>query len=71
MQVPEIIKRYVKSAGFPEAAYVGRLDNYDVFSAFDPDFPYIGLPQFILYIEKAKPRWATIEETEEIMKMHL
>ena len=68
MEASENIKRLAKSEGFPEVKHVGHWDDYEVFCAFDPDFPYIGLPQYILDHENIEPRWATLEETEDIMR---
>ena len=69
MEATENIKRLAKSEGFPEVKHVCRWDAYEVFCASDPDFPYIGMPQYILAAENVDPRWATIDETEEIMKL--
>lgn len=67
MEASENIKRLAKSEGFPEVKYIGNWRDYDLFSAFNPSAPYVGMPQYILFRADEKPRWASVEETEEIM----
>ena len=67
MAVPEHIKRLAKEEGFPEVRNLERRwNNYDLYSAFDPEGPYVGLPQIIL-AEGDTARWANPEETEAIL----
>ena len=68
MEVSENIKRLAKSEGFPEVNHLCSWKEYEVFVAFAPDFPYIGMPQYILASKDGALRWASIDETEEIIQ---
>ncbi len=68
MEIPAHIIRFAKDTRFPTVEYVGRWNEYAVYSGSDPDFPYVGMPQYVLSKEGDKPRWATPDETEEIMQ---
>lgn len=67
MAVSDNIKRLAKDEGFPEVRDLDRRwKDFDLYSAFDPEGPYVGLPQFIL-AKGDIARWATPEETDSIM----
>lgn len=68
MEIPEHIKRFAKKEGYPEVTYVGPWNGFTVYCAADPDFPYEGLPQFIVSSGDKDVRWATIDETDSIME---
>ena len=71
MAVSEHIKRLAKDEGFPEVRDLNRRWNdFDLYSAFDYEGPFIGLPQYILAKDETA-RWATAEETDEIMSSSL
>lgn len=67
MDVPRNIKRFAKENGFPKVDFLMDWKGFPVYTAFDPDFPYVGLPQYIISETTANVRWATMDETEEIM----
>lgn len=66
MEIPEHIKRFAKKSGFPDVNYLGIWGNFVVYNAFDKDFPYIGLPQYILQNGNSI-EWATPKQTEDLM----
>lgn len=69
MDIPENIKRFAKDEGFPQVEHLGRWNNLELYSASDPDFPYVGLPQYILVGPDPRDiRWANVDETEAIMQ---
>ena len=46
MAVSDNIKRLAKDEGFPEVRDLDRRwKDFDLYSAFDPEGPYVGLPQ--------------------------
>ena len=66
MVIPDNIKRFAKADGSPVVKYLCDWKGMKVYSAFDPEFPYVGLPQYIL-ADGESLRWANTDETEEIM----
>jgi hypothetical protein len=70
MDIPINIKRFAKEDGNPEVRHLGSWKGMELYTAFDPEAPYVGPPQYIL-VEGDKPRWATFDETEEIMDSKL
>lgn len=70
MEIPAHIKQLASLEGCPDVKYLGKWKEYDVYSAFDKEFPFVGLPQYIIAeatTNEQKARFATVEETEEIM----
>lgn len=70
MAIPDYITRLAKSEDFPVVKPLGGWEGFDVYLADTEDECAIGLPQYILFSPSAlsAPRWATPDETEEIMK---
>lgn len=69
MEVSENIKRFAKDEGFPVVEHLGQWDGRELYSASDPDFPFVGLPQYILVGPDPQDiRWASVDETEAIMQ---
>lgn len=69
MEIAENIKRFAKDEGFPQVEHLGQWNGLDLYSAFDPEAPYIGLPQYILVgPDPREIRWASLDETEAIMQ---
>ncbi len=68
MEISAHILRFAKDEGFPQVEHLGRWNDLELYAASDPDFPYVGMPQYVLSKEGDKPRWATPDETEEIMQ---
>ncbi len=68
MKIPEHIKHFAKEAGLPKVTFIGKLGEFDVYVAFDPKAPYMGPSQYILS-NKEVTRWASFDETEQIMSM--
>lgn len=66
MDIPNNIKQFAKDGGAPEVKYLGVWKGMELYTAFDPQAPYVGQPQYILS-EGGNPRWATYEETDEII----
>lgn len=70
MDIPNNIKQFAKADGYPDVKYLCPWKGKEVYSAFNPEVPYEGLPQYIL-ADGEKLRWATFDETEEIMSIKL
>ena len=70
MVIPDNIKRFAKADGSPDVKYLCDWKGMKVYSAFDPEAPYDGLPQYIL-ADGESLRWANFDETEEIMAIKL
>ncbi len=68
MEIPKIVKQLADADGFPDVKYLGKWGDFDVYSAYNKDFPYIGLPQFILSSESSI-EWATLEQTQQLMEL--
>lgn len=69
MDMPENIKRFAKDEGFPVVKHLGWWNGLELYAASDPDFPYVGLPQYILVGPEPRDiRWASVDETEAIMQ---
>ena len=66
MDIPEHIKHFAKEAGLPKETFIGKFGEFDVYVAFDPKAPYMGPSQYILSNKKVT-RWASFDETEQIM----
>lgn len=66
-KIPHNIKSLAKAEGFPDVTYLGKWKERDIYSAYNKDFPYIGVPQYIIANESSI-EWATLEQTEELMK---
>lgn len=66
--IPDNIKRLAKADGFPDVKYLCVWRDTDVYTAFDPEAPYVGQPQYVL-ADGTECRWATPEETEELMSV--
>ena len=66
MEIPVHIKRFAKEAGLPKVTFIGKLGEFDVYVAFDPNAPYMGPSQYILS-NKEVTRWASFDETEQII----
>lgn len=67
MEIPVHIKRFAKKEGFPDVDYLGKWERFELYSAFSEKAPFVGLPQYILSDSK-ETRWASLNETEEIME---
>lgn len=66
MDIKRKIKELVESEGFDRAVRLGQWKDWDLYVA-DSDEPCdVGLPQYIL-VSDQEVRWATYEESEEIM----
>lgn len=66
MDIMRKIKDLAESEGFDRAVSLGRWKDWDLYVA-DTDEPCdVGLPQYILASDR-EVRWATYEESEEIM----
>lgn len=70
MDILDNIKRFAKAEGAPEVKFICVWKGMDVYTAFDSEAPYVGPPQYILS-DGDKLRWATFDETEEIMSIKL
>ena len=70
MEIPAHIKQLASSEGCPDVKYLGKWNGHDIYSAFDKDFPFVGLPQYIIdeaTTNEQKARFATVAEADDIM----
>lgn len=65
MDIPKIVKKLASDDGLPHVVPNGQWKEFELYVASDPEAPYIGPPQVILY-SGDKARWATIEELDAI-----
>ena len=66
MDIMRKVKGLAESEGFDRVVSLGRYKNWDLYVAGLQEECVIGLPQYILASDQ-DVRWATIEETEDIM----
>ena len=66
MDVERKIKDLASSEGFDRVIEIGSWRGFDVFVADTEAECEVGLPQYIL-VSGNNVRWATVEETEELM----
>ena len=66
MDVERKIKDLASSEGFDRVVGIGSWRGFDVFVADTDAECAVGLPQYIL-VSGNNVRWATVEETEELM----
>ena len=67
MDLMRKIKQLAESEGFDRVVSLGQWNGWDLHVADMDEECSVGLPQYILSSEK-DVRWASYEETEEIMK---
>lgn len=65
MAIPKIVKQLADADGFPRVVHYGQWKEWELYVASDPEAPYIGQPQVILY-SGDEARWATLEELDAI-----
>ena len=67
--IPPSVIHIAKNSGFDTAKYMGKWNNYDIYSpSFSDNIThYIGSPLYILFNED-ELRWATIKENLVILK---
>lgn len=61
------IKKLVKEIGFDSSEFIGTWKEWNVYVATSKVTMHVGLPQFILSDNLNDARWATPEETIELM----
>lgn len=67
MDISRKIKELAESEGFDRSISLGRWKDWDLYVADTNEECAVGLPQYILSSDR-EARWATYEETLEIMK---